>query len=477
MLQAFAKRAAAVLAPALAIVACYGGANDGATGTTSTPVSFYKDVEPILQAHCLGCHSPGGIAPFALDTYDAAKVMAPSIVAATQSGTMPPWGTRESPSCQPRYKWKNDPRLSSTELDTLKAWNAQKAPAGDPKDHKTFTPAPRGLQNVDATLEPQGPYTVTDKNKDSFRCFVIDPKITQTTYINGSDIVPGNEQVVHHVLLFTDPDAASKKKQLGPDGGYDCFGGVGLSNLSLVMGWVPGAFPQSFPDEIGTKIAPGTLFVMQIHYHPHTSDAVNSKPDVTKINLRFNKTVPKYEMTAALVGNFDKPIQGNSGFVHDATDPKSLQSFSIPPNAKDVTITQRLLIPPSIGGKPTPDLLLYGVGAHMHYVGTKEVVRVKHGSVKTGEPDDGNECLLDMNQWDFNWQRVFQYDAPIESLPQVRALDDLSIKCTYDNTMGNPFVAEALAERQLTQPQTVNLGEQTLDEMCLGVFQLLTPNQ
>ena len=83
------------------------------------PVTYYKDVEPIVQSHCLGCHSKGGIAPFQLDTYEAVKGMSASIVAATKAGIMPPWGTTETSACAPRYKWKNDPRLSTTELATL----------------------------------------------------------------------------------------------------------------------------------------------------------------------------------------------------------------------------------------------------------------------------------------------------------------------------------------------------------------------
>ncbi|CAN5447127.1 hypothetical protein BH09MYX1_BH09MYX1_61950 [soil metagenome] len=475
-LSAFAKRVAVLAVPVVAAVGCFGATTDG-TSQSSAPVTYYKDVEPIVQGHCLNCHSTGGIAPFTLDSYEAVRDNAQAIVGVTQAGTMPPWGTKESSACAPRYKWRSDPRLSTDELKTLEAWSDQNTPMGDAKDSKAYTPTPRGLQNVDTTLAPQGAYTVADTKRDSFRCFVIDPKLTESKYINGTNIVPGNEQVVHHALLFADPKNESSKKQLGPDGGYDCFGGIGVSELSLVMGWVPGAFPQSFPEEIGTKVEPGTVFVMQIHYHPHTLAAVNSKPDLTKVEIRWNKTVPKYQMTAALVGNFSGPIQGNYGFVHNGDDPKSLSEFRIPANAKDVTITQKIALPPTLDGKPTPDLLLYGVGAHMHYVGTKQQITLKHASVRDGESDDGKECLLDMDRWDFNWQRVFQYDTSIATLPQVRALDELSIKCTYDNTLQNSAVASALKAQGMSQPKDVVLGEQTLDEMCLGVFQLLTPNQ
>src|SRR5262249_42407530 len=36
---------------------------------TSGPVTFHRDVQPILQAHCRECHRPGEVGPFPLVTY------------------------------------------------------------------------------------------------------------------------------------------------------------------------------------------------------------------------------------------------------------------------------------------------------------------------------------------------------------------------------------------------------------------------
>jgi hypothetical protein len=44
------------------------------------------------------------------------------------------------------------------------------------------------------------------------------------------------------------------------------------------------------------------------------------------------------------------------------------------------------------------------------------------------------------------------------------------VRCTYDNTLDNPFVRRMLMELGLQEPIEVTLGEQSLDEMCLGVF-------
>lgn len=464
--------ASLVVPAALATLGLVGGCFSSPADDAAPKVTYHKDVEPLLQSHCLSCHSQGGIAPFALGTYQAAKAYASTIASVTQAGIMPPWGAVETPACKPRFKWQADPRLSAPELATLAAWTAQGAPEGDPKDAPPAYVAPaRGLPNADVELAPKVGFTVTDKTHDTFRCFVIDPKLTQPAYINGTNIVPGNPQVVHHVLLFTDPKGDSQKQPLGPDGGYDCFGGVGVSDTSLLMGWVPGMMPQEFPANVGTRIDKGSLLVMQIHYHPHSLDAVDAVPDVTKVQLRYSKVDPAYELTSALIGNFSKPIPPSYGFSYDPTDPNALPSFVIPANTKGKTVTQRFQVPPQLDGKATPTLYLYGVGGHMHWVGTETDISLKRGSVHDGEPE--SECLLSIPHWDFDWQRVYHPDAAIESLPQVRAFDELQIKCTYDNTLGNPAVASALEAQGLSQPQDVSLGEQTLDEMCLGVFQVV----
>jgi hypothetical protein len=76
-------------------------------------------------------------------------------------------------------------------------------------------------------------------------------------------------------------------------------------------------------------------------------------------------------------------------------------------------------------------------------------------------------CLLHTPKWDFNWQRIYEYDALANEGVRVKAGDVVHIECTYDNTLDNPGVAEALAEVGLDQPIDVSQGEGTLDEMCL----------
>ena len=113
-----------------------------------------------------------------------------------------------------------------------------------------------------------------------------------------------------------------------------------------------------------------------------------------------------------------------------------------------------------------------------HRVGVARMRPVVEGQVEratVGAGESKSECLVQTPKWDFNWQRTYAYDAPVESLPKLRGGDVVTFRCTYDNTLQNPFVAQALKEKGLSQPVDVYLGEQTLDEMCIGLLPVLIP--
>src|SRR5438552_19171216 len=79
--------------------------------------TFTKDVAPILFQHCAGCHRPNDIAPMSLLDYKSARPWAKSIREAVLTRKMPPW------FADPHFgTFSNDSRLSTREIDTIKAW-------------------------------------------------------------------------------------------------------------------------------------------------------------------------------------------------------------------------------------------------------------------------------------------------------------------------------------------------------------------
>src|ERR1700749_3550923 len=107
-----------------------------ATNASPTPVTFNRDVLPILQKNCQGCHRPGEIAPMSLLTYQDARPWARSIKVAVLTQKMPPW------FADPRYgHFMDDKRVSEADKNTIASWVDAGALEGNPKDR----PAPRAF--------------------------------------------------------------------------------------------------------------------------------------------------------------------------------------------------------------------------------------------------------------------------------------------------------------------------------------------
>ena len=112
------------------------------------PVSFHKDIEPILQRSCQNCHRPDSVAPMSLLTYQDARPYAREMKRRTslrdaygQRGVMPPWFVERNIGVQ---KFKEDFSLSEDDIAKIAKWADSGAAEGDAKD------APAALKFADA---------------------------------------------------------------------------------------------------------------------------------------------------------------------------------------------------------------------------------------------------------------------------------------------------------------------------------------
>ncbi len=451
---------------------CGGSTSTSSTSTEQQPVNWNGDIAPIVAKKCVGCHQTGGIAPMSLETYPTAKAYAGQMLAKVLSGEMPPWNARATDECTPPYPFKDDPTLTPDEVNLLQQWVQGGAIEGDPSTKPLPSPAERTLDDPDLHLTI--PTTIeVDGGTDQLLCFSLDPQIDQDKWVNGVQVNPGNPEIVHHVLLFSDPDGQGVTLA-GDQGYYPCFGGPQLEppdassdrpSFQLLAAWAPGGVPTVTPPDVALQLPGGSHLVMQVHYHPH--DGVHSGTDSsTSVDIRFAPTAPRLVGKLQLLGNLpqqDMAIAGGVGYgLQPGPDdpPGGPAIFSIPPNVSGHTETQRILIPQDDSAK---DYLVWGIATHMHYVGTDMKIDLVH-------PDGTNDCMIQTPKWDFNWQRVYYYDTPLSSAPVAKAGDVIEMRCTYDNTMDNPQAVTALDQQGLTAPRTVTLGETSLDEMCLGAF-------
>lgn len=98
-------------------------------------LTYYKDVLPIVQEHCQGCHRPSGqnltglIAPMSFMDYRETRPWARAIARKVAAREMPPWF-----ASAPQGVFSNERGLTDGEIDTLVRWVEAGAPVGDLAD-------------------------------------------------------------------------------------------------------------------------------------------------------------------------------------------------------------------------------------------------------------------------------------------------------------------------------------------------------
>src|SRR3954451_4596079 len=172
------------------------------------PVTFSKDVAPILFGHCAVCHHPNDIAPMSLLTFKEARPWAAAIRQAVVTRKMPPW------KANPGYgSWSNDPRLSDSEVATIRAWTEGAKLEGDPRDLPSQPNFSDGwkigkpdvvLSIPEHKLEGSGP--------DEYTYIDVPTNFAEDRWISAAELRPGNRRVVHHAHVFvTQPSNQAKK--------------------------------------------------------------------------------------------------------------------------------------------------------------------------------------------------------------------------------------------------------------------------
>lgn len=386
--------------------------------SANTAPTFSKEVVRIFQQHCQSCHREGDIAPFPLMSHDDAKPRAALIKFMTQSRQMPPWkpGTGCSDFAETR-------RLTDLEIDTIAKW----ADAGAPLGNLADMPPPREftsdwlLGQPDLVLANDEPYT-PPSHTDTYRCFTLPTNLIASAYVRAVDTHPDDRETVHHVLTFIDTTGASVAlDEADPGPGYTCFGGPGFDIPGGTLGgWAPGSRPLELPEGVGFTLPAASRVVMQVHYHPHHA---TPQPDRTQLGVYFWREKPEREML----------------FV-----PLINQTFTIPPNDSNYRVTAQLPV-----RTPFP-LKLWFIAPHMHLLGRRMTVQMQP---LTGPA----QCLIDIQDWDFNWQGAYRYQQPIS----VPTGTQLSLTAFYDNSSNNP-------RNPNDPPKAVSWGEETTDEMCIA---------
>lgn len=386
------------------------------------PATFAEHVAPILFEHCASCHRPGGSAPFSLLDYASVRPRAAQIAAATRSRAMPPWQADPEPG-----GFIGQRPLSAEAIATIQRWVEQGAPQGDLR-RLASSPASSGewqLGTPDLVLTTEQAYTLAAGGADRFRMFVLPIPGTVRRYVRGVEFRPHNPRVTHHANILLDRTPRSRERNEQDPG----LGESGLLAATAeypsghLLGWTPGLPDPLLPKGLAWPLEPNTDLVVQLHLVPDGTP----QPVAFSVGFYFSTDPPERTPSILRLGRRD---------------------IEIAPGQRDYIITDSYVLP--------VDAEVRALKPHAHYR-----ARTIEGSAVL--PDGSTRSLLRIGSWDFRWQHVYRYVAPV-SLPKGTTL---TMRYTYDNSAGhraNPQVP----------PQRVVWGPRSTDEMGDLWIQVLT---
>ena len=425
---------------------CFLGISAYAADTVS--VTFNKDVLPILQANCQGCHRPGQAAPMSLLTYETTRPWAKAMKAAVLSRKMPPW------FADPQYgHFANDQSLKQSDIDVIVKWADAGAPQGDAKDAPAPIQWPEGGWQIKPDLIVDGPvYDVPAKTVVEWTWVPVPSGFTKDTWVTSVEVKTETPQVTHHICLSFRPhtpdveygvmrtnrqnidrdaegvetvesklrsrqqtEAAQRTANGAPRGGP---GGIEEC-------YEPGRPAADFRIHSAAKLIPaGTDVWVNLHYTP------NGTPikDHVQIGFTVAKDEPKRRYLAM-----------------STSSPNDPEQFAIPPNDPNWES------PPAVVTF-NQDVELVGLMPHMHLRGKDMVFQLEY-------PDGKKETILNVPRYDFNWQ--LWYDTSIK----VPKGTKMTVIAHYDNSVNNKF--------NPNPNRTVYYGDQTWEEMMFPSYGLI----
>jgi len=407
-----------------------------AANESSRPVTFNKDVMPILQKNCQTCHRPGQIAPMSFLSYKETRPWAKAMKTAVVLRKMPPW------FADPRFgSFTNNHSLKQSEIETIAKWADTGALEGELKDLPPAVQWPEGWQ-IQPDIVVRGPVTEIPahpkNNVIEWSTVTVPTGFTKDTWVTSVQIKPEHPEVAHHICLGINPHSDDVKyfDPIWLDKQRDEDGSAIPAKGPTFFPAHPSGPPRSMAEDCylpGNPAADYRVF--------HAAKFVPAGSDIT-LNLHYtpNGTALTDHVQIGFTVADEAPLRRYVSLNTSA--PTDAAHFAIPPNdgnwpspPADVTFNQ--------------DVELVTMMPHMHFRGKDMTYTLIY-------PDGRKEVVLSVPRYDFNWQLA--YDTSVK----VPKGTKLHVEAHFDNSPNNKF--------NPNPNKTVYYGEMTWEEMMFPFF-------
>jgi hypothetical protein len=366
-------------------------------------ISYTETIAPMLQEKCVSCHRVNGIAPWAMNSYLMVKGFSQMIREVIRTRRMPPWHADPEVG-----QWRHDRSMSADERQQLVHWIEAGSPRGEGKDPLSEPLPPYrewSLGEPDLVIEIPS-FDVPASGVVDYQFPIVDNPLDKDVWVRAVTIAPGQVSVVHHVLAGT-----SEPGEVAQNNNESVFS-------NYLGGYAPGNETTHMPEGTGVFVPQGTQFLLQMHYTP----VGKALTDRTRLGLYFHKQQPANFLRHNVVLN---------------------PTIRIPAHASEHEESAYFAF--------DKEAILYSVLPHSHYRGKSSTFSLRY-------PDGHEELLLSTPNYDFNWQRGYEFVKPLA----VPAGSKLIHKTVYDNSRQNPSNPDP--------DRLVPWGLQSWDEMLYGDF-------
>jgi hypothetical protein len=329
------------------------------------------------------------------------------------------------------------------------------------------------------TMTAPTPYTPHAQNggTDDYHCTLVNPHITQNSFIVASQFFPGSGQSsveVHHAILFMVPPDLDKAAETANAGGngWTCFGeppvlGSGLSqflSMPWLSAWAPGHGKDVMPLTTGTALPKGSLIIMQVHYNLLVGDkpvsprvrleTVPASAKLRPTSIQPLVAIPNIPCPAGVTGplcnrtaeiaNLDQRFGSYMGLFDQGLERICGEDPNDPPEGDSTSCMWEI-------GQPG---YIVRTTAHMHLTGVSMKITLDPGTPEA-------RVLLDVPDYNFHYQRAYN----LKSWAKVTAGEPVQVSCTF-----NPQLDQELPALRKLPPHFVTWGDGSSDEMCLGLI-------
>ncbi|HYL85143.1 MAG TPA: thiol-disulfide isomerase [Candidatus Angelobacter sp.] len=397
--------------------------------------AFYRDVMPILQQHCQGCHREGGIAPMPFESYEQTRPFASVIRRAVEEKSMPPWFADPTIG-----RFSNDPSLSAAEVATIAAWAEAKAPEGEKGD----APPPRqwveswSIPKPDLVLKMPQAVRLPASGDIEYTYEIVPTHFTEDRWVQMAEVLPGSRSNVHHAVVYIRPRDSNWLRHAPVRVPFTASSlsdpedrrAAHWTDSDILLVYAPGSSPDEWPGSMAKFVPARSDLVFQIHY----TASGHATSDQPSIGLIFSKQPPAQRVLTLQLTN---------------------DHFLIPPGDPNYRVEARGTLP--------NDGTLLSFFPHMHLRGKRfEYNLIRRNKDARGGPAYEIEPLLRVN-YHFHWQMSYRLSQP----RVLQAGTELQAVAWYDNSEKNPHNPDPGA--------AVRWGEQTYEEMMVGFFDVAVP--